>query len=193
VKAAVLRAKAMMTDPAAAWAHIEHESGDPALLLSRYVALLALIPALSSFIGVSVIGGTVPEGGIVRMPIFDGLFGAIFGYAMAFVTVLLLALVIDALAPIFGGRRSFASAFKLAVYSYTPVWLAGVFLLLPGLRFLALIGLYGAYVLGAGLPLLMKSPEQKSQTYTATIVAAACLLAFIFAAVQRAVFGTPSM
>ena len=36
----------------------------------------------------------------------------------------------------FGGRADFDSAFKLAVYSFTPVWLAGIFLLVPGLRFL---------------------------------------------------------
>ncbi len=78
----------------------------------------------------------------------------------------------------------------LAVYSYTPIWLAGVFLLLPGLRFLALTGFYGAYVLWAGLPLLMKSPEQKSQAYTAAIVVAACALTVSFAVIQRTVFGT---
>ena len=47
------------------------------------------------------------------------------------------------------GSEDFDSAFKLAVYSYTPVWLAGIFLLLPGLRFLILLGFYGAYVLVA--------------------------------------------
>ena len=63
------------------------------------------------------------------------------------------------MAPLFGGRQDFDSAFKLAVYSYTPVWLAGIFLLLPGLRFLILLGFYGAYVLALGLPRLMKSPR----------------------------------
>jgi Yip1 domain len=193
VKAAVLRAKSILIDPAGEWARIEQETGDPAFLLSRYVALLALIPALCGFIGVSVIGATAPEIGLVRAPIFDGLFGAIFGYAVAFATVLLLGFMINLLAPTFGGRRSFTSSFKLAVYSYTPVWLAGIFLLLPGLRFLALTGFYGAYILGTGLPLLMKSPEQKSVSYTASVVLSACLLTLIFAAIERAAFGAPSV
>jgi len=129
----------------------------------------------------------------VRAPIFDGLFGAIFGYVAAFASVLLLGLIIDLLAPLFGGRKDFASAFKLAVYSYTPVWLAGIFLLLPGLRFLALAGFYGVYVLALGVPRLMKPPEQKTPTYTAAIVVCACVLAYGAAAAQRAVFGTPGL
>ena len=45
------RAKAMLADPFAEWALIERESGDPAYLLSRYVAVLALVPAVFGFIG----------------------------------------------------------------------------------------------------------------------------------------------
>jgi len=39
------RAKAMLTDPLHEWERIEREAGDPAFLLSRYVAVLALVPA----------------------------------------------------------------------------------------------------------------------------------------------------
>ena len=81
-----------------------------------------------------IVGVIVPGGGLVRVPIFDGLFGAVFGYVVTFATVLLVAWPHDRslLAPPFGGRRSFDNAFKLAVYSYTPVWLAGIFLLAAG-------------------------------------------------------------
>ena len=187
---AAWRAKAMLLDPAAEWPAIERESGDPAYLLSRYVAVLALVPAVCGFMGASVIGVVVPGAGLVRASLFDGFFGAIFGYAMAFGIVLILALVIDLLAPLFGGREDFDSAFKLAVYSYTPVWLTGIFLLLPGLRFLILLGFYGAYVLVLGLPRLMKAPEQKSYLYALVIVVCAVALTLGAAAAQRAVFNT---
>jgi Yip1 domain len=187
---AARRAKAMLLHPSAEWAVIERESGDPAYLLSRYVAVLALVPALCGFIGASVIGVVVPGTGLVRASLFDGFFGAIFGYAMAVAIVLVLALVINLLAPLFGGRKDFDSAFKLAVYSYTPVWLAGIFLLLPGLRFLILLSFYGAFVLVLGLPRLMKSPAQKSYGYAVVIVVCACALTLIAAAMQRMVFHT---
>ena len=187
---AAWRAKTMLLDPSAEWPAVERESGDPAYLLSRYVAVLALIPAVCGFVGASVIGVVVPGTGLVRASLFDGFFGAIFGYAMAFGIVLILALVIDQLAPLFGGRKDFDSAFKLAVYSYTPVWLTGIFLLLPGLRFLILLSFYGAYVLALGLPRLMKSPVQKSYGYALVIVVCACALTLIAAAIQRMVFHT---
>jgi len=187
------RAKAMMLDPLAEWARVERETGDPAFVLSRYVAVLALIPAVFGFIGTSLIGVIVPGAGAVRTALFDGLFGAIFGYVMACATVLVLGLIVDLAAPLFGGRRDFDSAFKLAVYSFTPVWLAGVFLVLPGLRFLMLSGFYGAYVLWLGLPRLIKVPEQKTPSFVVLIVVCACLLVYIAATAQRLVFGTPGL
>jgi hypothetical protein len=190
---AAWRAKAMLLDPSAEWLAIERESGDPAYLLSRYVAVLALIPAVFGFIGASVVGMVVPGAGLVRASLFDGCFGAIFGYALAFGIVLVLALIIDLLAPLFGGRKDFDSAFKLAVYSYTPVWLTGIFLLLPGLRFLILLSFYGAYVLALGLPRLMKSPVPKAYGYTLVIVVCAGALTLFAAAMQRAVFHTAGL
>jgi hypothetical protein len=187
----VLRAKALLVDPASEWTRIERETGDSAYLLSRYVVLLALVPALFGFIGASLLGEQLPGVGSVRAPLFDGLFGAIFGYVEAFISVLVLGLIVYGLAPRFGAQKNLDSAFKLAVYSYTPVWLTGVFLLLPGLRFLMLLGFYGAYVLSTGLTRLMKAPERSLPAYAAVIVACACVLAYAAAAAQRAVFGTP--
>jgi hypothetical protein len=190
---AVVRATSIMIDPFAEWARIERDSGDPAYLMSRYVAPLALIPALFGFLGACAIGVIVPGIGLVRAGLFDGIFGAIFGYLLAFVTVLLLGLIVHLLAPLFGGRRDFVSALKLAVYSYTPVWLVGIFLLLPGLRFLMLMGFYGAYLLVIGLPPLMKTPARKSAGFAAVVVLCACVLLALAAAAQRALFGTPGL
>jgi hypothetical protein len=188
-----LRAKAMLFDPFAEWGLIERESGDPAFLLSRYVTVLALVPAVFGFIGSSIIGAVAPGAGLVRATLFDGFFGAVFGYVMTFAIVLVLALIIDLLAPAFGGQKDFDNALKLAVYSYTPVWLAGIFLLLPGLRFLILLGLYGAYVLLLGLPRLMKSPPQRSYVYAVIIVVVAGALTFTVVTLQRTVFGTAGL
>ncbi len=190
---AALRAKAILIDPVAEWARIEREAGDPAYVLSRYVTVLALIPAAFSFIGACLVGVVTPNGVTVRAPVFNGLFGAIFGYVLACATVLLLGLVINLLAPWFGGRRDFDKAFKLAVYSFTPVWLAGIFLVLPGLRFLVLTGFYGAYIFWLGVPRLTKLPEDKSPRFSALIVVCAFTLAYAAAVAQHLVFGTPGL
>jgi hypothetical protein len=189
---AFMRAKAILADPADAWRGIEKDIGDPAYLLSRYVAVLALIPALSSFVGATLIGIAAPSGAIIRGDLIDGLFGAIFSYAASCVIVLLLGLVIDLVAPLFGGRRDFEAAFKLAVYSFTPLWLAGIFLLLPGLRFLLLTGAYGIYLFWLGVPRLAKV-EQQAANFTVVIVICAWGLLYAAALAQRMLFGTPGL
>ena len=190
---AAARVKSILLDPDAAWRLIEKEVGDPAYLLSRYVALLALIPALSGFVGATLIGSIAPSGAIVRIDIVDGLFGAIFSYATSCAMVLLLGLLINLLVPTFGGRRDFENAFKLAVYSFTPLWIAGIFLLLPGLRFLLLTGAYAIYLLWLGVPRLTKVPEQQAVNFTAVIVVCAYGLLYAAALAQRILFGTPGL
>src|SRR5262249_6456732 len=98
------RVKAILLDPAATWAVIAKDAADPAYILSRYVAVLALIPALSSFIGATLIGVTVPGGAVVRADFIDGLFGAVFNYVASSAMVLILAVIVNFAAPLFGGR-----------------------------------------------------------------------------------------
>ena len=188
---AAARAKAILIDPVAEWTRIQHESGDLAYLLSRYVAVLALVPALCGFVGTSVIGAVVPGRGSVRVPIGDGLLAAVFGYVAMFAQVLVVGLLIEGLAPLFGAYRNFPGAFKLAVYSFTPLWLTGIFLLLPGLRFLVLTGCYGAYVLWSGQPRLMKSARAKNAGLRrrCIVVLRAGIVIFLTAAAQRSLFG----
>ena len=184
-----LRARGILADPRSEWAKIDGEQDDVMQLLTSYVAPLAAIPALSSFIGACAVGVVVPGVGSVRASILQGFFGAAFGFVTACATVVVLAAVINLLAPMFGSRRSFGRAFKLAVYSYTPFWLAGIFLLAPGLRFLVVLSLYGAYLLWKGLPQLMGTPRTKVAGFAAVIIGCAGALTLILTAVEHTMFG----
>ncbi len=124
----------------------------------------------------------------MREPVFDGLLSAVLGYAATFVQVLLVALLIDVLAPRFGGQRSFTRALNVTVYSFTPLWLAGIFLLLPGLRFLSFTALYGVYLLTEGLPVVMKSPAESAKRYAAAVAVFAAALIFLTAFAQSVLF-----
>lgn len=185
----VWRVIVILTDPVAEWARIEAEPAELVGLLVGVVAPLALVPAAFGFLGACIVGVIAPGKGEVWAPVFAGLAAALFGYATSFAVVLLLGATIAIAAPLFGGRRNFARALNLAVYSYSPVWLAGIFLLLPGLRFLMLLGFYGVYVLIAGLPFMTKAPRQNLPVFAALIVILACALTFIAMSAQRALFG----
>ncbi len=187
-----LHALAILIDPARAWPRIAKEPIDWVALMTRTVVLLALVPALCGFIGACIIGVIVPGTGVVRAALFDGVFGAIFFYLENFAVVLVLGLLLHLAAPRFGGRRDFAAALALAVYSYTPVWLTGIFLLLPGLHFLMLTGFYGTYILLVGLPPMLQTPPPRSHAFAALIVACALVLTLLAQWAQHRVFAGPA-
>jgi hypothetical protein len=160
------RIRAILLTPRTEWPVIAREPATQSDLVI-YVAILAAIPEIAHFIGRSLIGAD-------RAPIVSGMLRAVIAYLVTWVMVYLIAAVINFLAPRFGGTRSFASALKLSVYSHTPLWLAGVFLLIPGLNFLLILGVYGLYLLWVGLPVLMQVPNDRAFPYA--IFATACAL-----------------
>jgi hypothetical protein len=99
------------------------------------------------------------------------------------------AFAVDLLAPKFGGGRSYSSALRLTAYSFTPVWLAGIFLLVPGASFLVLLGLYGFYLMWSGAPLLMQVPRERTLMYILAV--AVCAIVFDIA-VRLALIATIS-
>jgi len=183
------RVKAILLTPRTEWPVIEREPGDPAYLFTNYVVYLAAIPAIAGFIGGSLIGYSVGGMGTVRVGFFAGLLHAVLGYVLTFVGVYVMALIIDALAPTFGGQKNFPNAMKVAAYFPTPFWLAGVFAVIPKLAFLSILGLYGFYLLWIGLPVLMKSPEARALGYTATVIVCAIVITVVAAMILGAVFG----
>jgi hypothetical protein len=182
----VERVKSILFTPDTEWKVIAHEPGDAAYLFTNYVVFLAAIPAIAGFIGLSIVGVSPPNGSTVRVPLLAGLIHAIVGYLLTFVIVYVVAVIIDMLAPTFAAEKNFANALKLAVYSYTPAWIAGIFMLMPGLRFLGILGLYGLYLLWKGLPPLMNAPQEKSLGYAAAIVACAIVISLVVTAILSA-------
>ncbi len=72
----------------------------------------------------------------------------------------------------------------MAVYSYTPAWVAGVLQILPLLGLLGILaGLYGLYLLYLGLPRLMKCPEDKAIGYTAVVVICAIVMSMVITSI----------
>jgi hypothetical protein len=184
MKPIVERAKDICLQPATEWSVIAGESDTPKTLLTGYAAPLAAISAVAGFIGGSIVGRTLPFVGSYRVPIVSGVTTMIVTFVLAIVGVYVLSLIINALAPNFGGQSDSLQALKVAVYSYTPAWLGGVLLVLPGLGVLTLLAsLYGLYLLYLGLPRLMKSPPDKALPYTAVVVVCAIVLSIVVAVV----------
>lgn len=183
------RAKNILLQPKQEWVVIEAETTDTKTLYTSYAMILAAIPAVAGFIGMSIIGYGSLLGVSFRVPIAQGIAGMVVSYALALGGVYVLALIIDALAPNFGGTKNMNQALKLAIYSATASWLAGIFSMIPGLGILGLLGLYSLYLLFTGLPLLMKSPEDKAMTYTIVIIVCAIVIGVVIGAVSSSIMG----
>lgn len=155
------RARNIVTQPAHEWAVIAAEPADVGSLLREYAAPLSAIPAVCSWIGMSLIGISTLVG-TYRIGVARGLANAVVSWVFGLVGAWIAALVIEKLAPNFGSRGDTAQALKMVVYASTPVWLAGVFNLVPALGVLAIIAaLYGLYLFYLGLPAVMHTPADK--------------------------------
>ena len=76
----------------------------------------------------------------------------------------------------FGGRKDFNSAFKVAAYAPTAAWVAGVFTLIPVLSVLTILGLYSLYLFYLGLPMLMRTPPGKAIGYVLAVIVCAIIV-----------------
>ena len=185
----VTRVKNILVSPKTEWPRIEAEPATIGGIYRSYVAILAAIPPLATLIG-SLLFGYSLLGITYRPPVGTAVATAAISYALSLVGVYVLALAIEALAPTFGGTKDRVRAFKVAAYSSTPAWVAGIFMLLPTLGMIAgLFGLYGLYLLYVGLPTLMKSPPEKSVGYVVAAIVAAILVYIVVGAVAGALLG----
>lgn len=190
------RAKRLILTPREEWPRIDAQPMTVRGIMTGWVLPLAAIGPVARLIG----GLTFGYGAFgihYRPSVGSAIATAVLGYVFALIATWILALVIDALAPSFGGTKNPVQAMKVAAFSATAGWLAGIFGLLPSIAFLGLLGLYSLYLLYLGLPLLMKAPADKAMSYTIVTVIVAVVL-FIVAgmltgAVARAFVPAPSL
>ena len=178
----VQRIKDILLRPTPTWDIIDTETASIGGLYRSWVIPLAAIPAVCSFIGLTVFG--VGFWGLHYRPsiLWTGI-NSIVTYLLTLAGVYILALIIDALAPSFGGQKNPVQAFKVAAYSGTAAWLAGVFQLIPMLSVLGLAGLYSLYLMWKGLPKLMKTPPEKTLGYVVVVILVSAVVWIIIGAV----------
>jgi type III secretory pathway component EscS len=186
------RIKGILLKPKQEWQTISGETTTIPELYKAYIIILAAIGPVASVIGMSIVGISLPFVGSFRIPITTSIASAVVHYILTLVGVYILALIIDALAPTFSGEKNINQAFKVATYSYTPGWLAGIFTIIPALSILGILGLYGLYILYVGLPILMKSPQEKSLGYTVAVIVVAVIIFVVIGVVSRAFISYPT-
>lgn len=178
----IARVRSILMSPAATWDVIDGEPATIAGLYTNYVVLLAAIPVVARVIHATVFGYGA-FGFSYRPPILTTLVGAVVSYLVSLAAIFVFALVIDELAPRFGGEKNRTQAFKVAAYSATASWVASAFSAVPMLGIVGLLGLYSLYLLYLGLPRVMKAPADRAVAYTATTVVVMIVVSLVAAVI----------
>ena len=178
----------ILKDPRAEWPVIEAERPTTEKLYRSYIAPLAAISAICGFIGMTIVGITLPFVGTYRESLPRGFANMVVSFVLTLVGVYVAALVVNKLAPTFDSKPDEMQALKLVAYAQTPAWLAGVVTLIPALGPLVLVGvLYAVYLFYLGLPILMKTPREKVIPYLA-VSAVVCFGLAILLGIMAAAF-----
>lgn len=187
------RVKGIVLKPAEEWQRIEPENTAPSTLYKSYVVPLAAIGPIASFIGMVVVGISMPFVGTMRIGVGAGLAMMITSYVLGLVGVYVIALIANALAPTFRGEQNMQQALKLVAYAYTPAWVAGVLGIIPALGLLTVIAaLYSLYLLYAGISVMMKCPKGNALGYTIVLIIVGIVVGIIMSLVTAMFSPTPN-
>jgi len=175
----VERAKSIVIAPKEEWPKISGETETPQTLYLGYIVILAAIAPLATLLRTMGAGISI----------------AIATYVISLLVTFLLALIVDVLAPSFGGEKNFIQSLKLTAYAYTAAWLAGIFQLIPVLG--GVIGLvaavYAWYTFYLGVPVMKKVPQEKAIGYTIVVVICGILLGVVLAGILVPMLGGGGM
>jgi len=178
------RVQSILLKPKQTWPVIAAESADVASIYSSYLVILAAIPAIASFIGLTLVG----VGGFglsYRVPIGTGLVQMVVRYVVSLVMIFVMALIVDALAPTFGGTKNQVQALKLVAYGSTAAFVGGIFGIIPSLWILGLLAsIYSIYLFYTGISVLMRCPPEKAGAYTAVVIVVAIVIGVILGALM---------
>ncbi|MDI3306497.1 MAG: Yip1 family protein [Acetobacteraceae bacterium] len=174
----VARAKGLILQPKEEWYRIAGETADTRSLFTAYAMPMAAIPAVAGFIGGAMIAGMM---GMRHIGIGTLLLQSIVAYLLSLAGVWVLGKIIHALAPRFEGNRDEVAAMKLAVYSPTASWLAGIFFILPPLSVLSILGLYSLYIFYRGVPVVAGVPQHLALGFTVAVILCALVINILVA------------
>jgi hypothetical protein len=164
----IARVQGILLRPATEWDLIAAEPATIQGLFVHYACILAAIPPVALIVQHLL---------FLHWLLIPIIVIAVISYVASLIGVFILGFIIDALATSFDGEKNPVQAMKLAVYSYTAAWVAGILNIIPLLGLLAILAaLYGLYLLYLGLPKLMKSPPQKTAGYFVVSILAAIVV-----------------
>jgi hypothetical protein len=172
--------------PTTVWDEIDHEPASIQSLFVGYAAVLAAIPAIVGLLTSLLFGLLFHTFVSITFGALDAVVDAILGYVLGLAVVFALGFVISALAPSFGSSPNQIQAMKIAVYSATPSWVAGIFVIIPVLGLLVVIAgwVYSFILLFIAVAKIMKPPADKAAVYSLVAIVVSFFLEVIAVVIE---------
>jgi hypothetical protein len=171
------RVKGILVEPRNEWPKIASEPATVQSLYTGWIMILAAIGPLALLLSLHSVQVAIAQ------------------YILSLIITLVLALIVDAIAPSFGGTKNFVASLKLTAYSYTAAWLAGIFNLLglAGGVLVLIATIYAFYTFFLGAPVLGKSSSEKALPFTLVIVLCGIVLGVLAGYVFSGMMFAPRM
>lgn len=158
----ILRIKNIISKPDSEWNSIANEKGDFKQVLNNYALPLILLVSVARFLGLSKFG--------INLSFYSILYAGV-DFLSLYFGIYLAALIIKEIAPSFQSHNDKTIAFKIIVYSSTPIFVASfISNLAPSLFFVNLFYIYTLYLLWTGIGPLMNTAERNKMSFIIIIV-----------------------
>lgn len=179
----------LFAHPKREWEAIRDEHCTVAGCYLGHVLLLAAIPAVSAYVGATVVGWSVAGEEVMRLSPSSALPMALLFYVAMLAGVYVMGRMIHWMAHTYGANPTTADGVVLAAHAATPLFMAGIFALYPVLWMNMVLGYaavaYAVYLLYTGVPIAMGIPRERGLLFATAVltVGLVCVVALLAATV----------
>jgi|SRR5690606_20680337 hypothetical protein len=174
-------------NPDREWQRIRNERHSFLRVFMVHTPLLALIPAVAAYYGLTHVGWSFGTGGVVKLTSNSALWLCVAAYLALVAAVYILGEYINWMSRSFGvaddaNQRHYEGT-ALAVYSSAPLMLAGIVMVYPQLWVVTsvfiLAACYSVYLIYEGIPILMNIPKERGFIYASSVLTIGLVLAVV--------------
>ena len=165
----------LFINPRKEWQAIHDSACSVTKCYLSYVLILAAIPPVSGYFGTTIFGWQFGARDAVKLTHESALTIAVAYYVVMLVGVFTMGAMIQWMGKTYGTDQPLSRTVTLAAYTATPLFLVGIFELMPILWLNFLVGLpalgYTVVLLYIGLPIMMGISEEKGFLFSSAVLA----------------------
>lgn len=173
----------LMLHPDSEWENIRKEKKSVARVFLGHTPILAAIPCVASYYGVTQVGWHMSNGELIKMTESSALSLAVIAYIAFNIGVFVFGAFIDWMASTYSVDAVEHKGETLAVFVTAPIFIAGVIGVYPVMWVvmlaLMLASCWSVYLIYEGIPILMQIPKEQGFMYASSALTIGLVLAVV--------------